>query len=105
MFGFDKKPHIYIYNIQPNETYKHKSTMSLLSLRPRRACIAAWIATGYFTSEHFVEDGMERDEAIELLDPSGMLVKMGIPSDQLVQCLDTNRRGDIFKIYYISETF
>ncbi|CAL1156609.1 unnamed protein product, partial [Cladocopium goreaui] len=58
---------------------------------PRRAFIAAWIATGYFTREHFVEDGMERDEAIALLDPSGMLVKMGIPSDQIVQSLDTNR--------------
>ena len=44
---------------------------------------------------------MERDEAIALLDPSGMLVKMGIPSDQIVQSLDTNRWSDMLRCRYV----
>eukprot|EP00435_Cladocopium_sp_Y103_P023101 s4195_g5.t1 len=80
-------------NGQPQRPKAHNETLPLRTVQawPRRAFIAAWIATGYFTQEHFVEDGMERDEAIALLDPSGMLVKMGIPSEQIVQSLDTNR--------------
>ena len=65
-------------------------------LRPRKAFIASWVATGFFEKEHFPENvGMTQQEALDLLDPSGMLIQMGIPSEEIVQALDVNRLGHL----------
>lgn len=54
-------------------------------LRPNKAFIASWISTGYFTAEHFPESDMTREDAMRVLDPTGMLVTMGIRSEQAAQ--------------------
>ncbi|CAK8989314.1 Uncharacterized protein (Fragment), partial [Durusdinium trenchii] len=48
---------------------------------PRKAFISAWVATGYFQSEHFPEEQLTPAQAREALDPTGMLLSLGIKND------------------------
>ena len=48
---------------------------------PRKAFISAWVATGYFQSERFPEEQLTPAQAREALDPTGMLLSLGIKND------------------------
>lgn len=77
-------------NGQPERPKAFDETLPTRTLRawlsvPNKAFIAAWISTGYFTAEHFPESDMSREDAMRVLDPTGMLVTMGIRSEQAAQ--------------------
>ncbi|CAK8993087.1 unnamed protein product [Durusdinium trenchii] len=80
---------------RPNSFNHH--TLLLRTLRawesvPRKACVAAWIVTGYFAKEHFdPEVGLSPEEATAFLDDTGMLRTMGIKSDLAGQAPKTDR--------------
>ena len=63
-------------------------------LRPPKAFQAAWIATGYFSSEHFEgSPQITHEEAKDLLDETGMLAAMNLPSDHVGEPMKANRPG------------
>ena len=69
-------------------------TTEHFSLRPQKAFRAAWVACGYFEQDHFpAADPMSQAEAIQALDETGMLRKLGVPSDMVGETLRTDRRG------------
>ncbi|CAK9055725.1 unnamed protein product [Durusdinium trenchii] len=59
---------------------------------PRKAFIAAWTMTGYFSKEHFPEGlGLSQEDATATLDATGMLRAIGIRDDNPCMAKDANR--------------
>lgn len=64
---------------------------------PTKAFITAWVACGYFHREHFDgahhgEEAMDCESARAQLDATGMLKKIGIPSDMLTASMPESVR-------------
>lgn len=61
--------------------------------RPDECFVSAWIACGYFDGSHFPDvSEMTQKDAIESLDPTGLMRQVGIPSDHAGESVSADRQ-------------
>ncbi|CAK9041930.1 unnamed protein product [Durusdinium trenchii] len=67
-------------------------TLAAWQSMPDECFVSAWIACGYFDGSHFPDvSEMTQKDAIESLDPTGLMRQVGIPSDHAGESVSADR--------------